>query len=41
MALERVLKARSVAVIGASRDERKRGYQAVKTLRDSGYEGRV
>jgi acetyltransferase len=41
MSLQRVLDARSVAVIGASRDERKRGYQAIKALRDSGYEGRV
>ena len=32
MSLERVMNARSVAVVGASRDETKRGFQAVKAL---------
>jgi len=41
MSLQRILNARSVAVIGASRDERKRGYQVVKTLLDARYEGAV
>ncbi len=41
MGLERILDARSVAVIGASRDERKRGFQAIRSLRDSRYEGDV
>ena len=41
MSLERVLRARSVAVVGASRDERKRGHQAIRSLLDSRYEGRI
>lgn len=41
MSLERLLNARSVAVIGASRDERKRGFQVLKALIDSRYEGRI
>lgn len=41
MGLERILDARSVAVVGASRDERKRGYQAVKALLESRFEGEV
>ena len=32
MSLEKLLNARSVAVVGASRDERKRGFQAIKAL---------
>ncbi len=41
MSLKKVLNARSVAVIGASRDEKKRGYQAVKVLIESKYEGSI
>jgi len=41
MDLERVFKAESVAIIGASRDERKRGYQAIKTLLSEKYEGKI
>ncbi len=41
MTLEKVLDARSVAVVGASRDERKRGYQAIRALIDSHYEGEI
>lgn len=41
MGLERVLNAESVAVIGASQDETKRGYQAIKTLSDENFEGGV
>ena len=41
MTLEKVLNAGSVAIIGASRDEKKRGYQAVKGLIESKYEGSV
>ena len=41
MGLERIFKAESVAVIGASKDETKRGYQAIKTLQDEQYEGRI
>lgn len=41
MALERVLDAESVAVIGASKTVTKRGYQAIRTLVDENYEGRI
>ncbi len=40
-ALERLFKADSVAIIGASKDEAKRGFQAIKTLLDEKYEGRI
>ncbi len=39
--MQRIFNAESVAVIGASTDETKRGYQAVRTLLDSGYQGRI
>jgi acetyltransferase len=39
--LDPILKPRSVAVIGASRNPRKRGFQALRTLLDSEYRGRV
>ncbi len=39
--LDRLFKAESVAIIGASKDEAKRGYQAIKTLLDEKYEGRI
>jgi acetate---CoA ligase (ADP-forming) len=39
MSLDRIFKAESVAVIGASKDETKRGYQAIKTLQEEKYEG--
>lgn len=41
MGLDRVFNARSVAVVGASKDEKKRGYQAIKTLLDGRYEGDI
>jgi acetyltransferase len=41
MSLERILQAESVAVIGASKTATKRGYQAIRTLLDEGYEGRI
>ena len=41
MSLERIFHAQSVAVIGASKDETKRGYQAIKTLLQHKYEGRI
>ncbi|MEW5735180.1 MAG: acetate--CoA ligase family protein [Thermodesulfobacteriota bacterium] len=41
MSLERILNAESVAVIGASRDVTKRGYQALRTLLDEKYEGKI
>ncbi len=39
--LEKILDARSVAVVGASRDEKKRGYLAIKSMIDDGYEGAI
>lgn len=41
MSLERILNAESVAIIGASKAETKRGFQAIRTLRDEKYEGRI
>ncbi|MFC1863756.1 acetate--CoA ligase family protein [Thermodesulfobacteriota bacterium] len=41
MDLERIFRADSVAIIGASQDERKRGYQAIKTLQDEKYSGKI
>ncbi len=41
MSLEKIFKAESIAVIGASRDEAKRGHQAIKTLLEEKYEGRI
>ncbi|MFO7750269.1 MAG: acetate--CoA ligase family protein [Desulfobacteraceae bacterium] len=39
--LDKVLNARSVAIVGASKNPTKRGYQAIKTLQEEGYEGRI
>jgi acetyl coenzyme A synthetase (ADP forming)-like protein len=41
MGLEHVLNAASVAVVGASKKETKRGYQAIKTLIEEKFEGRI
>ncbi len=41
MGLEHVLNATSVAVVGASKKETKRGYQSIKTLLEQGFEGRI
>jgi len=41
MDLEHVLNATSVAVVGASKKETKRGFQTIKTLLDQGFEGRI
>ena len=41
MALDRVFRAGSVAIVGASRDETKRGFQAIKTLLNEKYEGKI
>jgi acetyltransferase len=41
MGLEHVLNASSIAVVGASRNETKRGYQAIKILLDEKYEGNI
>jgi acetyltransferase len=41
MSLEGVLNAESVAVVGASRSETKRGFQAIRTLIDEKYDGTI
>lgn len=41
MSLDRIFKADSVAVIGASRNETKQGYKVLKTLIGEKYEGRI
>ncbi len=41
MSLEKVLNAESVAIVGASRQETKRGFQAIRTLLDEKYSGKV
>jgi len=41
MSLKRILDARSVAVVGASRDEKKRGFQAIRTLLEAKFEGPI
>ena len=41
MSLERILKAESVAIVGASKNETKRGYQTIRTLLDEKYEGKI
>jgi len=41
MSLERVLNAESVAIVGASKTETKRGYQAIRTLQDEKFEGSI
>jgi acetate---CoA ligase (ADP-forming) len=41
MTLECAMRARSVAVVGASKTETKRGYQAIKTLLDEKFEGSI
>lgn len=39
--LDKVLNARSVAIVGASKNPTKRGYQAIKTLKEDGFEGEI
>jgi acetyl coenzyme A synthetase (ADP forming)-like protein len=39
--LDKVLNAKSVAIIGASKNKKKRGYQAIKTLLSDGFEGEI
>jgi acetyltransferase len=39
--LDKVLNAKSVAIIGASKNKTKRGFQAIKTLLADGYEGKI
>ncbi len=41
MNLDRIFKAESVAIVGASRDETKPGYQAIRAILDEKYEGRI
>jgi acetyltransferase len=41
MSLERILNAESVAIVGASRTETKRGFQAIRTLLDEKFEGKI
>ena len=39
--LDKILNATSVAIVGASKNETKRGYQAIRTLLDEKYEGNI
>lgn len=41
MSLEKILNASSVAVVGASRNETKRGFQAIQILKEEKYEGKI
>ncbi len=41
MSFERIFKAESIAIIGASKDETKRGYQAIKILQEEKYDGQI
>jgi acetyltransferase len=41
MSLEKILKAESVAIIGASKNETKRGFQTIRTLLDEKYPGKI
>jgi acetyltransferase len=41
MSLKHILNAESVAIIGASKNETKRGFQTIQTLLEEKYEGRI
>lgn len=41
MSLDRVLNPESVAIVGASKSETKRGFQAIRTLLDEKYDGKI
>ncbi|MCP4346133.1 MAG: acyl-CoA synthetase [Desulfobacterales bacterium] len=41
MSLNNVLDAESVAIVGASKNETKRGFQAIRTLLDENFEGKI
>jgi acetyl coenzyme A synthetase (ADP forming)-like protein len=41
MPLDKILNAESVAIVGASKNETKRGYQAIKILLDEKYDGKI
>lgn len=39
--IQRIMEPDAVAVVGASTDETKRGYQAIETLQEGGYRGKI
>jgi acyl-CoA synthetase (NDP forming) len=39
--LDRIFKSQSIAIIGASKDEKKRGYQVLNALQQERYEGKI
>ena len=41
MSLDRIMNAEAVAIVGASRNETKRGFQAIRLLLEEKYEGRI
>jgi acetyltransferase len=41
MSLEKILNAESVAIVGASKDETKRGFQAIRTLMNEKFKGKL
>ena len=41
MSLERILDAESVAIVGASKTKTKRGFQAIRTLLDEKFQGKI
>jgi acetyltransferase len=41
MSLDKILNAESVAIVGASKDETKRGYQAIRTLLNEKFKGKL
>ena len=41
MGLEKILDAESVAIVGASKNETKRGYQSIRTLLELKYDGKI
>ena len=41
MSLSKMLNAESVAIVGASKTDTKRGFQAIRTLLDDKYEGKI
>ena len=41
MSLEKILDAESVAIVGASKSETKRGFQAIRTLLDGKFQGKI
>ena len=41
MVLKEILDAESVAIVGASKNETKRGFQAIRTLLDEKFEGKI